>query len=335
LNKRTRTIINSIVFLIIGVLLFGWAVGTSSLPEILEDIKKAKLEYIIISVLCGIISHLARALRWNLLLEPMGYSARLGGLFHAVILGYLVNMAAPRVGEVTRPAALSRLENIPFDKLVGTVLIERVIDLLFTLIIGLSIVFLQFDFISESLRQIIGEESKNRLWLFAGLALLGLIALITFYKLRFRIYKLPLIQRIKGFIEGMFEGLKSVFKLKRKILFIFYSVLIWFMYFCMPYFVLGAFEGTTHLGVDAGLTVLLFGTIAMIIPIPGGWGSFHAVVIFALGLYAIPEELAKSYATLTHGIQILVILSIGLVSVFYFVYHSQKRKKNELDRTDK
>ena len=327
LNKNTKTILNTVFFLTLGVVLLTWTIGNVGIDTIFDNIKQAKLEYIVLSLLCGILSHFIRALRWNLLLEPMGYKARIWGSFHAVILGYLVNLGVPRLGEVTRPAALSKLENIPFNKLVGTVVIERVIDLVITLLIGISIVFIQIDFISDTLNNLFGDADTNTLWIYGGIAAIGIIGFIIFYKFRFKIYQLAIFKKLKDFIEGLLEGLRSVFQLKRKGLFILYSVLIWVMYFFMPYFVLFALPGTEHLGVSAGLTVLLFGTIAMIIPIPGGFGTFHTIVPVALAIYSISEEIGKSYAVLTHAIQVLVVLSVGIVSVIYFAYHSQQRKK--------
>ncbi|MBR9861227.1 flippase-like domain-containing protein [bacterium] len=332
MNKKTKNTINTIFFLGLGIALFVWTMEKVGFSKILSDIKEAKIEYILIAMACGVISHLARALRWNLLLEPMGYKARLGGTFHAVILGYLVNMVLPRVGEVTRPAALSKLEGIPFNKLVGTVVVERVVDMIITLALGLAIVLIQFQLISEVIDDLFAGQSMNKLWLYGGIAIAGIAMFILFYIFRFKIYELPVFQKLKGFIEGMLEGLRSIFQLKRKFLFIFYSLLIWFMYFCMPYFVLFALPGTEHLGVGAGLTVLLFGTFAMIIPVPGGVGTFEVLVPIALALYGVGELVGNTYAFLTHAIQILVVLSVGLYSIAYFAYHAQKRKKNELAR---
>tara|TARA_B110000090_G_scaffold86003_1_gene97800 strand:+ start:12047 stop:13051 length:1005 start_codon:yes stop_codon:yes gene_type:complete len=328
LTKNAKTAIQTLVFLGLGGLLFYLAVGSQDLPEVWEEIKGADTKWIVLSMVCGILSHLARALRWNLLLEPMGYKATTAGSFHAVILGYLVNMGLPRVGEITRPAVLSKLEGIPFNKLVGTVVVERVVDLLFTLLIAVAIFFLQFDLISEFVSSLFQDTDVGSFQLY-GLIIAVILAFgIVIYRKREWFYKLPIIGKFKSFIEGLLDGVKTIFHLKRKGLFIFYSLFIWVMYFFMPFFILYAFAGTSHLGFGAGLTVLLFGTAAMIVPIPGGVGTFEFLVPAALAIYGIAPILGNSYALVTHAIQFIVIIGVGIVSLIYFILKSRKLKKD-------
>ncbi|MFT7101181.1 MAG: hypothetical protein ACJA19_001691 [Bacteroidia bacterium] len=328
MTKNAKTAIQTVVFLGLGGLLFYLAVGSQDLPEVWEEIKGADTKWIVLSMVCGILSHLARALRWNLLLEPMGYKATTAGSFHAVILGYLVNMGLPRVGEITRPAVLSKLEGIPFNKLVGTVVVERVVDLLFTLLIAVAIFFLQFDLISEFVSSLFQDTDVGSFQLY-GLIIAVILAFgIVIYRKREWFYKLPIIGKFKSFIEGLLDGVKTIFHLKRKGLFIFYSLFIWVMYFFMPFFILYAFAGTSHLGFGAGLTVLLFGTAAMIVPIPGGVGTFEFLVPAALAIYGIAPILGNSYALVTHAIQFIVIIGVGIVSLIYFILKSRKLKKD-------
>lgn len=328
MTKNTKTAIQTVVFLGLGGLLFYLAIGSQDLPEVWEEIKGADTKWIILSMVCGILSHLARALRWNLLLEPMGYKATTAGSFHAVILGYLVNMGLPRVGEITRPAVLSKLEGIPFNKLVGTVVVERVVDLLFTLLIAVAIFFLQFDLISEFVSSLFQDTDVGSFQLY-GLLIAAVSAIgVLIYRKREWFYTLPIISKLKSFIEGLLDGVKTIFHLRRKGLFIFYSLFIWLMYFFMPFFILYAFAGTSHLGFGAGLTVLLFGTAAMIVPIPGGVGTFEFLVPAALAIYGIAPILGNSYALVTHAIQFIVIIGVGIVSIIYFILKSRKLKKD-------
>jgi uncharacterized protein (TIRG00374 family) len=334
LTKNTKTAIQTVVFLGLGGLLFYLAVGSQDLPEVWEEIKGADTQWIVLSMVCGILSHLARALRWNLLLEPMGYKATTAGSFHAVILGYLVNMGLPRVGEITRPAVLSKLEGIPFNKLVGTVVVERVVDLLFTLLIAVAIFFLQFDLISEFVSSLFQDTDVGSFQLY-GLIIAVVSAIgVLIYRKREWFYTLPIISKLKSFIEGLLDGVKTIFHLKRKGLFIFYSLFIWVMYFFMPFFILYAFAGTSHLGFGAGLTVLLFGTAAMIVPIPGGVGTFEFLVPAALAIYGIAPILGNSYALVTHAIQFIVIIGVGIVSIIYFILKSRKLKKDVAKHTN-
>ncbi|PCJ66946.1 MAG: hypothetical protein COA58_05700 [Bacteroidetes bacterium] len=334
MTKTTKTIINTVVFLLIGATIFYFAVVNQDTDSIWEQIKSANPIWIIIAMVCGILSHLARALRWNILLQPMGYKATLAGSFHAVILGYLVNMAVPRAGEIARPAVLSKLENIPFNKLVGTVVVERVVDLLITLVIAVIIFIAQFDVIADFFNNLFSDINSTTAIIYLAVALFIIIIGFIVYKKRERIYQLPIVGKLKSFIEGLLDGVKTIFKLKQNGLFLFYSLFIWVMYFLMSYFIFFALEGTSHLGISAGLTVLLFGTAAMIIPIPGGLGTYEAMVPAGLALYGIGGILGKSFAILTHSLQIIVIFGVGIYSVLYFVIKSNRIKKNELGRTN-
>jgi len=334
LTKTTKTAINTIVFLALGGFLLYIAIGRTDTAPVWEEIIAANKFWILASIICGILSHLARALRWNLLLEPMGYKASTAASFHSVIMGYLVNMALPRVGEITRPALLSRVEKIPFNKLVGTVVVERVVDLLITALIGVAIFFIQFDTISTFISDLFGGIDTSSTFIYAALGIAALALLFLVYKKRKWFYNLPIIGKLKSFIEGLLDGFKTIFSLKRKWLFIFYSLFIWIMYFFMPFFILYAIEGTSHLGVSAGLTVLLFGTAAMIVPVPGGVGTFELMVPAALSLYGIGAVVGSSYAILTHSIQFLVIIGVGIFSILYFLIKAQQAKKDELARNN-
>lgn len=306
-------------------MLFYYAIGSQDTSSIWLEIRNANKKWILIAIVCGILSHLARALRWNLLLEPLGYSASVAASFHAVILGYLVNMALPRVGEVTRPAVLSRLENIPFNKLMGTVVIERIVDLLITILIAIGIFIIQFGLISDFCMNLYSQMNSNSLLISALVAtiLIGM-GIVAFIK-REWFYQLPILTKLKGFVEGLVEGFKTIFNLKRKSQFITYSLFIWVMYFCMPICIFYALAGTAHLGASAGLTVLLFGTAAMIIPVPGGIGTFEFLVPKALGLYQITGSIASSYTLITHALQFLVIIGVGAFSIAYFVIKTNKK----------
>lgn len=331
MNKNLKTGIQTVVFLTIGILLFYYAIGDAPIGE---EISKANWFWIGVSLVCGVLSHLTRALRWNLLLEPMGYRASPWASFHAVILGYLVNLVLPRVGEITRPAILSKVEDIPFNKLVGTIVVERVVDLLITLLIAVAIFFIQFDIIYDFVNELFQGFDKNSALIYGVIAIILLAITIVVYKKRKWIYSLPIINKFQSFIEGLLDGMRTVFNLRKKGLFIGYSLFIWVMYFFMPFFIFYALPGTSHLGVSAGLTVLLFGTAAMIVPIPGGVGTFEFLVPAALALYGIAAGIGTSYAIITHAIQFLVIIGVGAFSILYFLWKNHQIKKQNVESSN-
>lgn len=330
MNKTVSTILKTVLFLGFGGFLFYRALSGEDLSEIWQNIKGANKGWILLSMICGLLSHAIRALRWNLLLQPLGYKATFAGSFHAVIIGYLVNIGLPRVGEVARPAVLNKLEHIPFNKLVGTVVVERVVDLIVTLVLTIAIFFIQFNLISDYFDSQFSSLDTSTSLIYVIFGIFFVVILFVIYKKREWFYKLPLIHQFRSFIEGLFDGVKTIRRLERNGLFIAYSLLIWLMYFCMPYFILFALDGTSHLGLSAGLTVLLFGTAAMIVPVPGGIGPFEYFVPVALNLYGIGSTVAKSFTLITHSIQFIVILGVGIFSCIYFGY--KLWRKHELEK---
>lgn len=331
MTKNTKTAINTLVFLTLGGVLFYWAIMNQDTDELWSQIKQVNLFWVGLSVFCGVISHLLRALRWNLLLEPMNYKASTVNSFHAVIIGYLVNMALPRVGEITRPAILGKLEKIPFNKLLGTVLIERVVDIFITLFLAGIIFVIQFQLIIDFVQKLLLNQNIPSIIILLGLITVFVIALYLAYLKRNWFYRIPIIQKFKTFIYGIIDGIKTIYSLRRKGLFIAYSLMIWTMYFLMPFLIFYAFDGTAHLGISAGFTVLLFGTIAMIIPIPGGIGTFEVIVPEALNIYGVSSSVADSYTLMTHAIQFLVIFCVGIFSTVYVIFKLKKANNNEME----
>jgi hypothetical protein len=216
------------------------------------------------------------------------------------------------------------------------VVVERVVDLLITLLIAIAIFFLQFDLILGTVSELFQGTDVKSFQLYGLIITIILAIAILIYRTREWVYTLPIIGKLKSFIEGLLDGVKTIFHLKRKGLFVFYSLFIWAMYFFMPFFIFYAFPGTSHLGFGAGLTVLLFGTAAMIVPVPGGVGTFEFMVPKALAIYGIAplSLLAKSYALVTHAIQFIVIIGVGIVSVIYFILKSRKLKKDVAKHTN-
>jgi hypothetical protein len=315
--KSSRQLTNVLVFTILGILLLFFAFKDIELEKLWLQMSQARPFWVLLAICCGILSHLSRAQRWRLLLRPLGHQPRLSTSFYAVMVGYLVNFAVPRLGEVIRPVTLNRTDKIPTDQLIGTVITERIIDLIMTVIITVVIIILQFSTISSLVDSYILTPLMALNWI--KLALLGgilLVLLAVVYAFRKAIFQSGPAQKLKTMIMGLAEGMKSILKLKQLGAFVFHSVFIWTMYFFMSYLIFFALGATAHLGIDAGLTTLLFGTAAIIIPIPGGIGTFHTMVPAGLMIYGINDFDGKTYATLAHGAQMAMILIVGGLSVF-------------------
>lgn len=256
------------------------------------------------------VSHALRAERWRMLLTPTNNLVSFGSSFLSLMIGYLVNLAVPRGGEVSRCYNLYKLEQTPIEVSFGTVVVERLIDLICLLaLIALSF-FVEWDKLKgfiETLPFASGEKSYA-LWIIAGVVGVGL--LIAF------IYLIRRNEKLKKLFLGFKNGLLAVFRLRNKPLFIFYSIAIWGLYFIMSYLVVLAFPETSGLGISAVLTLFAIGAIAMAAPLPGGAGSYHTLVPLGLvTLYNLPQTDAIAFVFIFHGWQTFVMIVAGVISL--------------------
>ena len=285
---------------------------------------KANKTFLLLSGLCALISHLVRAERWKLLLNPLGYHFSTFNSFLSVLTGYFVNLLIPRGGEVSRCVTLYRLNRIPINTSLGTVIAERVIDLIFLIICIAGAFFIEFDvliaFINDYKIQHANDATKSGgvsliVWIALGLVVAGAIGFLIIRSQK-ELYE-GLLIKIKNFLLGLKEGVVSIFKLEKNVLFIFYSVLIWVLYYFMAYFVIIAFPESEHLGLMAALSIFVIGGIAMAMPVPGGAGSYHLFVSAGLVfLYDLPSDQAFAFTTIFHGWQTLVVIVFGAASLF-------------------
>lgn len=315
------------------------APGESKLDFILNVWNTANVPFLFISAAAAIISHLIRAERWKLLLDPLNYQTRLSHSFLSVMVGYFINLAIPRGGEVSRCYNLYQLNKTPVNLSLGTVVAERVIDLIFLIVLLATSFLVELDnllffFQSDEIEALTKSSGgSNTPWFLLIGGILFLAALYFIYRMLFHFRKtmtLRYMAKGKTLFQGLKNGLSAVFKLKRRGLFIFYSLLIWVCYYLMMYFVMLAFPETASLGLLAALTIFVIGGIAMAIPLPGGAGSFHILVPLGLVmLYGLSQEKAVAFTFIFHGWQTLVIILVGAFSLFT----SQFIKKENLDKS--
>ena len=263
----------------------------------------------------SILSHVIRAERWRMLLKPVGFDARLSSSFLSLMVGYLINLIIPRGGEISRSYNLYKLDRIPVPESFGTVVIERIVDLIcLVLVIVISFLFESkklFEFIN-TLPLSTGNGNKFQI-LFIGILVIAVCALVLYWLFK-RNEKLK--KKVKKLWASFVEGVLSVFKLERKGLFIFYSGFIWLLYFAMSYAVLKAFPATSGLGFNAVLSLFAIGAIAMAAPLPGGTGSYHVLVPQGLFfLYNIPLPDAVAFTFIFHGWQTALYILFGALSL--------------------
>lgn len=291
-----------------------------------DDFSKVNFIWVGVTIICYLLSNIFRSLRWQILAEPLGVKKHSGYSLASVFVSYLVNLTIPRSGEIARASTLSKYENISFERCVGTIVIERLIDMLAFVVISVMAILLAYEDIYDYLTRNLNLNDKfnNLSGLTAIIILLILLLGIGYvlynrYKEKFLASKLGL--KISSFITGIFEGLKSILKLKKPGLFFVYSVLIWIMYFLMAYFMFKAFPPVAHLSMKVALVVLFFGTLGFIFPLPAGMGSYHFLAMQSLGLYSISGPDAFTYANLNFfTIQIFCNIIFGILAFIWLAY---------------
>lgn len=296
----------------------------------MEDLKGAKYSYIILSMVMGYVAFVSRGLRWKLLLEPIGEKANTWHAIHAVAIGYLSNLLVPRAGELARCTALYQADKIPVNKLFGTVILERVIDFIMLVSLVLLTFVLEFEqlqtFFSNTLAQAEGQTGgNNSLKIIIGLIILS--GAVAFYFLRHRFKHLPLYARIKDFWIGIKDGLKSIGKLEHKLSFILHTLFIWSMYYLMVYVCVFALPETENIDPSSGLFVMIVAGLGMVVPTPGGIGSYHYLVKMAMVVIGVSATVGLSFATLVHTGQIIMTVVGGGIAFAAMGRHRLKNKR--------
>ncbi len=297
--------------------LLYWAFSKSDLhwSDIYQTAQTANYQWIIVSIAIAMISHWLRALRWEQLLIALHYKPGTTRTFSAVLIGYFANFLVPRMGEVSRCGSLQKTASIPFEKSFGTVITERIVDLL-----GLAaIVALTFLVEWKPIQQFLFPNFQLPSSIFlAGLAAgaIAILALIWVLRDRFneRWKHFAATNKVGQLLQGWFLGIMSIKEVENPSKFILYTILIWLAYFANTYTLLLAFPSSSGLGLAAGLAVLVMGTFGMATPTQGGIGAYHSFVASTLSFYRIPLKEATVLATFFHGTQMATILLFGGLS---------------------
>ena len=337
-KKRLISAIEYLFFLGLGIGLLWLSFRKLEYSEIKQDILEADYYWLFIALIFAIAAHILRALRWNMLINAMGYKTRLSTTFFAVMIGYLANTAVPRMGEFMRCGVLSKKEKIPFNSLFGTVISERFLDLIMLALIILLVIVFQIDLVGayvgdifEPLIKSVFSNLTSILLFTGGIFLLIGITIWFLWQSREWIKSFRLYNKVRGFVDGLLDGIKTVVKIKQKWLFILYTVLIWVFYGIMVYMPVLMLSDTNHLTFIDGLTILAIGSLGIVAPVPGGIGAYHFIVKSVLvELYNINPNAAGSFAAITHAGQTIMNVVVGALSYFYMmVITKQQIPKND------
>lgn len=320
-------IIKFAVFLSIGAILFWLVYKNQPINQIIISLKKANYFWLLLTLPIAFLSHISRALRWNILIKSMGYRANKTNTFLAVMIMYLSNTAIPRSGELVRCGIMKKYENIPFPKLLGTVVIERITDSLMLLLLILIVLLCQFqvftDFFTKNpffIQNNTKDNWPNYLFIFAVVIIFLLLILYYFRK---KIMNSAVFFKLKDATLNFTEGLKTIRNLENKWNYIGHSFFIWFMYFLMIYLPFRSFDFTKDLSLISGLTLLVMSSIGFVAPSPGGIGTWHFMIIETLVIFGIHKQPdANAFALVVHSATTLFILMAGLISLLTIPYYN-------------
>ena len=322
-ERKTSALKNAITILVSIAIagIFLWlALRGLDLDKIEQSLKKANYIWVGFAAVFGVSAYIFRAVRWNLLLEPMGHKISNSNSLWSISFGYLMNLTIPRSGELARSTALYGVEKVPVDKSFGTIILERVIDLVCMLIfLGLTLIF-KFEAIYSFYEK---SGVKFNPFFIIGIIAGIIIAFVVFIKFKERFRKISLLSKIIDFIDGIIAGLTSVFKLHQKIKFILLTGGIWICYFFASYLVCFSLPETSDFTLADGCFILVVGTLGMIIPASGGIGAFNLAMKFgftalfiSMGKDAVEGgELGLAYSFITLPLQIIIMLVMGLISI--------------------
>ena len=310
-----KKVLKIVLPLILGGFLVWYSLSKISMDVLIGYFKEANYSWIFLGLFFGVLSHLSRAYRWKFMLKPLGFKPKFANNVLAVLVGYLVNLALPRAGEVSRALVLTNYENVPFEKGFGTIVAERIADLIMMLSIVMITLFVEFDFIYNLL-----TKNFNPTKIIIGLAVLiiGFYIFSSFVKKA----KSGFLLKIKTFVTGLVEGVTSIFKMKNKWAFIFHTLFIWVMYVAMFWATIPAIEG-----LNVPLGGILIGFIAggfSIAATNGGIGLYPIAVAGALALFDIPTEPATAFGWIMWTAQTAMIIVFGGLAFLVLPIYNKK-----------
>ena len=322
-NKKSsplKTILTIVISLVFAALFMWLAFKGLEFDKIKGYFAEANYFWVLAAMVFGLLAYWFRAIRWNLLLEPMGYQISNSNSLWTISFGYLMNLTIPRSGELARSTALYGVEKVPVDKSFGTIILERVVDLVCMLgFLALTLVF-KYSAISAFYHQ--SGIKINPIFVVSVFAFL-IIGTFVFFRFKDKFTHLRFIGKVIEFVEGIFHGLTTIFKLKQKGKFILLSIAIWVSYYFAAYLVCFALPETSHFTIADGFFVIVVGTLGMMVPASGGIGAFHFAMKIGIGALFFSygktfEEgaaIGLSYAFISHTMQLVIMAVMGVISI--------------------
>jgi hypothetical protein len=336
MRKTITSVVQYILFLGLGLFLLWYTTRDLTSEEVVmmkESLLNAKYLLVLPAMLMLLAAHYSRALRWKILMEPLGFQPSSVNTFFAVMLGYFFNLLVPRLGEIMKCTLLARYEKTPVDKLIGTMVAERAFDFISLIVVIFITIVLQIDIVGEYAsaelsKLFTGDLNIGRMVMVLLIAIAGLL---LFRYIVHRYAHISIIGKIRKIIKGIWEGLTSVRFVKHKAAFFFHTIFIWAMYLLSIRIGFYAMEPVSHLGIEPSFTILSFGSLAMIVT-QGGIGAYQLAVQKTLVLYDVSEVAGLAYGWLLWLVQTVMVLGVGLICLVLLPIFN--RKPHETNSTD-
>ncbi|GAB0156052.1 lysylphosphatidylglycerol synthase transmembrane domain-containing protein [Chryseobacterium sp. Alg-005] len=324
MEKKTPHPLKSVITIIVSLAFAGFflwlALKGLDFEVIRKSLAKANYLWVAFAAIFGLLAYWFRAIRWNILLEPMGYRISDFNALWCISFGYLMNLTIPRSGELARATALYGVEKVPVDKSFGTIILERVVDLVCMLgFLGLTLIF-KYDAILSFYRHSGVNINPNKILIVILVLSVGTVLFFAFKK---KLAHVPVLGKVIGFIDGIFQGLMTIFKLKQKFKFILYTVSIWVCYYLAAYLVCFSLPETSNFTIADGFFIIVVGTLGMIIPASGGIGAFNLAMKYgfmalfiSMGKSAeLGGEMGLTYSFISLPLQLVLMLIMGGISI--------------------
>lgn len=320
-ESKKSSLVNKLIKIVLplglGILILYFLFRDTDFVELWSILKDANFGILAFSLIFGLLGNTIRGYRWQLLIRPLGYNPRVSILNYAVYGGYAVNFALPRAGEIWRCGMVAKEEKIPFSKLFGTMILDRIFDTLTVLTLCIVAFLLNMNFFIEQLQTNNQATLEKVVNLFTSpffyLGILGIVAVIwiifKFFRNNF------IVKKVVDFLAGMWNDMKTISKMKEKYRLLIYSIGIWTCYFFYFYITFFAFGFTADLGITAGLIAFALSSLSMGVPTNGGMGAWHFAVMASLTLYGVSKTNAIAFATGVFALQSLWVIFCGLVGM--------------------
>ena len=305
----------------LGVYLI-WHIYNSFTPEQLSETKKyfseANYSIVFLSVIFSVLSHVSRSYRWNFMLDSLGYHPKLANNFMAISVAYLMNIFIPKSGEVSRGIILDKYEGVPFEKGFGTIISERIVDLIFLLAFTIIALILKFDVLSKYLSENIPTSTVYIL-------LVGMVTFSILMLLFLKYSKSKTNLKLRGFVFGLKEGILSILKMKKKAAFLFHTFIIWGLYLLSFYTALYALPATSHISFGTIIIAFVVGSFTFAFT-NSGFGTYPAALAGILAMFGVTKTVGVAFGWIVWTSNIASLVFFGCLSLFLLPIYNREKK---------